>query len=268
MIVRRPGNRADGAPPDRGTVGLRTTSVISAPSEVVLAPWAEPAALLTAAERDRAGRFRFDRDRSDFIAAHILARVTGGSALGVHPRSLTLVQHCDRCGEAHGAPHFAETPAVGVSLSHTRGYVAAAVGPGPIGVDTEGASSAHGVDEDLASEVLAPGELELLAAAADRRQAFIRLWVRKEAMVKCGRGSLDDLSAIDLSSSPLVDLSTSPVCVRRPDRQFLLEWQDVDWAVVGAAVSTHPPELAMLRRGQTTPEFHAIPIVAPHDGLE
>ncbi len=226
-----------------------------------MALWPEPAALLTDAEQHRARRFRFDRDRRDFVAAHILARVAGGAVLDVDPRRLTLVQRCAECGDAHGRPFFAEAPALGLSLSHTRGHVAAAVGPGPVGVDTEEAASPRLlVDETLASEVLAPGELELLAAAPDRLHAFVRLWVRKEAMVKCGRGSLDDLSAVDLSATPLVDLSSSPACTRRPDGHFLLEWRDPESDVVGAAVTPHPPQLAVLRRGPIGPEFDDIPV--------
>ena len=230
--------------------------VVSARSEVVVALWAEPAALLTRAEQDRAGRFRFDCDRLDFVAAHVLARVAGGGVLDVDPRSLTLVQRCGECGEGHGLPFFAEAPALGVSLSHTRGYVAAAVGPGPVGVDVEGTASAALVDEGLASQVLAPGELEVLAAAPDRHHAFVRLWVRKEAMVKCGRGSLDDLSAVDLSTTPLVDLSTSPACTRLSDGHFLLEWRDPESHALGAAVTPHPPRLAVLGRARVGPEFH------------
>ena len=227
-----------------------------------MALWPEPAALLTGAEQHRATRFRFDCDRRDFVAAHILARVAGGAVMGVDPRSLTLVQRCAECGDAHGVPFFAEAPALGVSLSHTRGHVAAAVGPGPVGVDTEETASPRLlVDETLASAVLARGEMELLAAAPDRRHAFVRLWVRKEAMVKSGRGSLDDLSAVDVSATPLVDLSSSPACVRRSNGHFLLEWQDPESDVVGAAVTPHPPQLVVLRRGPIGPELDHIPAV-------
>ncbi|MDQ3898414.1 MAG: 4'-phosphopantetheinyl transferase superfamily protein [Actinomycetota bacterium] len=237
------------------------TQVVSAPSALVLALWAEPVALLTGAEQHRASRFRFVRDRRDFVAAHVLARVAGAGVLGVDPGSLTLVQRCDRCGEPHGVPSFAEAPGVGVSVSHTRGYVAAAVGPGQVGVDTEGTASGFRLDEGLASYVLAPGERALLAAAPDRRHAFVRLWVRKEAMVKCGRGSLDDLSAVDVSTTPLVDLSSAPACIRDGDGQFLLEWQDPEQGVLGAAVTAQPPRLAILRRGQVSPEFQDVPVV-------
>ena len=261
MIPPRPGEHpAIWLGPVDGQPG-RATQVVSGPSELVMARWAQPSALLTGAEHLRASRFRFDRDRRDFVAAHALARVTGGAVLGVDPGRLTLVQRCDRCGEAHGAPSFAEAPGLGVSVSHTRGYVAAAVGPGRVGVDTEGTESALPVDEGLASAVLAARELELLDAAPDRRHTFVRLWVRKEAMVKCGRGSLDDLSAVDVSTTPLVDLSASPACTRDPDGQFLLEWEDPEGGVVAAAVTAQPPRLAILRRGQVGPELHDVPVV-------
>ncbi len=261
MSVRRPGPHPAVSPGQSPGSASAATSVVAAPSEIVMALWAEPDGLLTPAERDRARRFRFERDRRDFVAAHILARVTGGGALGVDPRSLTLVQRCDECGEPHGVPSFAEAPGFGVSVSHTRGYVAAAVGPGRVGVDAEGTGAVGLHDEALAADVLAPGERELLASAPDRPHAFVRLWVRKEATVKCGRGSLDRLSAVDLSATPLVDLSSSPACIRDRDGQFLLEWQDHQWGVVGAAVTPQPPQLALLRPGQTSPQFREVPVV-------
>lgn len=241
-------------------------SVLVARSGDLLAHWEEPASLLTLAEQDRADRFRFERDRRDFVAAHLLVRVAGAVALRVDPRELTLLQRCPDCHEAHGIPSFAEEQALKVSLTHTRGYVAAAVGWGPVGVDAERTGPASRVDDGLASAVLAPGELKLLSAAADTRHAFSTLWVRKEAMVKFGRGSLDDLSRLDLSAFPLPDPSRSNPSIHRADGYFLLDWQDPRWEAVGAAVTAHPPDLAILGSGGGEAEFAHLPvIVTPAD---
>jgi 4'-phosphopantetheinyl transferase len=237
------------------------TSVLWARSEDLLVHWAQPASLLTSVEQDRAGRFRFERDRLDFIAAHLLARIAGAVALRVDPHELTLLQRCVECHGAHGVPFFAEEQGLKVSLAHTRGYVAAAVGWGPVGVDAETTGSASRVDDGLASAVLAPGELKLLWAAADKRHAFITLWVRKEAMVKFGRGSLDDLSRLDLSAFPLAEPSNSSPSVHRSKGYFLLEWRDPEREAVGAAVTAHPPNLAILRSGQGGAEFEHLPVV-------
>lgn len=249
-----------------GTRPPPATSVLSAPSEHLLAHWPEPATLLTATERHRADCFRFERDRRDFTAAHILARVAAGGVLGMDPRDLTLVQKCGECGEAHGKPSFSEVPGLSVSLSHTRGYVSAAVGPGQVGVDTEGTASGVELDHTLISSVLATGELALLAETSDKRHAFVSLWVRKEATVKSGRGSLDDLSALDFSGLALADPSNSCASMRRWQGHYLLEWQDPEWDVVGAAVTTSPPDLATLRQGPGGPGFHDIPVVTNPPG--
>jgi 4'-phosphopantetheinyl transferase len=235
---------------------FRATWVLAAPSEDVLAHSADPASMLTIAERHRAGRFRFDRDRCDFIAAHILARIAGSRVIGVEPQCLTLVQSCVECGEPHGVPFLAEAPGLGVSLSHTRGYVAAAVGPGQVGVDVEGTASTLVLDHCLASAVMAPAELALLAAAYDERHAFVRLWVRKEALVKSGQGSLDMLYALDVSAPPLVDLTSRQAHLGSSHGHFLLEWQDRERRVLGAATTTYRPDLALLPDDQSSPELH------------
>jgi 4'-phosphopantetheinyl transferase len=254
-LWNQPGPRRPGA-----------TSVLCARSEDLLAQWAQPASLLTSVEQDRAGRFRFEYDRLDFVAAHLLARVAGAVALRVDPRELTLLQRCVECHGAHGVPFFAEEHGLKVSLAHTRGYVAAAVGWGQVGVDAERTGLASRVDDDLASAVLAPGELKLLSAAANKRHAFIKMWVRKEAMVKFGRGSLDDLSRLDLSAFPLPGPSSSNASIQRSNAYFLLEWQDPGWEAVGAAVTAHLPDLAILRSGRGGAEFEHLPvIVTPAD---
>lgn len=144
-----------------------------------------PEEWLTAVERERADRFRFAADRSAFVAAHLLVRLSAARLLGTGADRLTLLQYCEVHGPGHGRPYLKEFPEVGVSLSHTRGYVCAAAGPGRVGVDAERVPGGP-FDATLAAQVGAPPEIS-------GNEELIRLWARKEALIKRGELTLDTM---------------------------------------------------------------------------
>ncbi|MCG5212526.1 4'-phosphopantetheinyl transferase superfamily protein [Streptosporangium soli] len=192
-------------------------------------------ALLTDVERERAARLLREGDRRDYVAAHVLVRHCAAELLGLPPDKLTLLQHCDTCGPGHGRPYLAEAPDVGVSLSHTMGYVCAAAGPGKVGVDVERVPPGP-MDPDLAGQALAPRELVLVR---DNR-ALIRQWVRKEALVKRDELTLSDLPGLDLSALPLDEPGTPRRLLWQG--RHLLEWSDGD--VLATTVTDHPAVLS------------------------
>ena len=103
---------------------------------------AEPAlaALLPAAERERAGRLRRAIDRDRTIVAWALARTLLGDLLGEAPPDVAIERHCVRCGSGdHGKPRLADTAAgVHFSLAHSGPHVVVAVSrAGPVGIDVE-----------------------------------------------------------------------------------------------------------------------------------
>ncbi|TMR96928.1 4'-phosphopantetheinyl transferase superfamily protein [Nonomuraea basaltis] len=162
---------------------------------------------LTEVERDRAGRFRFEADRVCFVAAHLLARLCAAAALDAEPSELTLLQHCDVHGPGHGRPYIEQAPGLGLSFSHTRGYVCAAAGPGKIGVDAEHVRAGP-LDELLADRVLTPRERALVTG----NDELMRHWTRKEALIKRGELSLDGLGSggDDLAGRHLLEWSAEP----------------------------------------------------------
>ncbi|WP_240506132.1 4'-phosphopantetheinyl transferase family protein [Thermoactinospora rubra] len=174
-----------------------------------------PPSWLTPVERERAGRLRQEADRRAFVAAHLLVRLCAAEFLGRHPGTLTLLQRCPVHGPGHGVPYLEEAPGLGVSLSHTRGYVCAAVGEGRVGVDAERVPDGP-LDEALAGMVLAPGE------RVTGNRELIRLWARKEALIKRGELTLDGMRGTPW----------------RP-RGHLLEWETPDGVLV--AVVTDAP---------------------------
>ena len=67
-----------------------------------------------------------------------------------------------------------------VSLSHSRGYVAAAVAEAPVGVDLQ---ETRAISDRVLRRVCSPAELSWIAAG-DRTRRAIRLWTMKEAYAK------------------------------------------------------------------------------------
>jgi 4'-phosphopantetheinyl transferase len=141
------------------------------------APWHDT--LLDPAERDRRDRYAFRADRARFAVAAALLRVVAGRMLGVAPEQVGVDRTCGSCGRPHGKPSLG-AGAPQVSLSHSGDYVAVAVCPdAPVGVDVE--QAARRTDyRSLVSHVLDPAEAPAVADEA----AFLRYWVRKEALVK------------------------------------------------------------------------------------
>ncbi|MEV8093349.1 4'-phosphopantetheinyl transferase superfamily protein [Kitasatospora sp. NPDC085879] len=199
--------------------------------------------LLTPVERERAARFHRERNRLDFVAAHLLVRLCAARLLGVPVAEAVLEQHCPDCGRSgHGVPALAGRPGVGLSLSHTEGVVAAAAGPVPVGVDVELPGDGRDGTADLHRRVLGAAESDLVAAHPDPAGAFLRQWVRKEAMIKIGRASLDTLASVDLSALPLDAAVGAPVA-HRHGGLHLLDWTEPASGALVAAASTGPVRL-------------------------
>ncbi len=151
--------------------------------------------LLSDAERARAARFRFDRDRASYVAAHVLTRrALSRIASDVPPRDWEFQT------DLSGKP-FITNPLprhLGFSLSHTHGLVACgAAWDCDIGVDVERID--RKVDRATMQAVLTPDELRHVDAGT---VSFFEYWTRKEAYLKALgtgiSGRLKDLSIADI----------------------------------------------------------------------
>ncbi|HMS36396.1 MAG TPA: 4'-phosphopantetheinyl transferase superfamily protein [Arachnia sp.] len=169
----------------------------------------EDAAVLTVAERERRDRLHRADDRAAFVAAHVLVRECAARLLGVEVGEVEIVQRCAGCGGPHGRPTVAGVPDVHVSLSHSRGIVAASAAGPACGVDVEPLRPIAPIDAALTD-----AERMWLAAQAGTERsrdpdqpglsgAFLRLWVRKEALVKAGFGTLNDPRSLDAVNPPV-----------------------------------------------------------------
>ena len=162
--------------------------------------------LLTTAERARHERLVADADKQAYAAAHVLVRECAAELLGAAREEIVIEQRCARCDSIeHGAPSVAGAAAVRVSLSHTRGQVAAVAAGRRCGIDVEKVS--RGPDR-----ALSPREAAWVAGQEDAAYAFTRLWVRKEALVKAGHGSMAAAQRLDvLSGGPSGDVPAGQV---------------------------------------------------------
>lgn len=217
----------DNAPPSR------PVTVAEATDRVLGAVEADESAL-TAEERRRADAHRDPGARRDFVAAHLLVRHGVGVLSGRPAHRVVLWQVCPDCGgRGHGRPLLPGLPGWRVSLAHGRGVVAVALGGTPVGVDVENARGfALGpVEQRMVDRVLTPAEAAAVRATPDPEAAFLRSWVRKEALVKAGAGTLRRLDALDLSRAGGEGGGA------RFGRWRLLDWSGAPEGSVGAAVA-------------------------------
>lgn len=150
-------------------------------------------------ERARAERYRFDRDRRQFVCARAGLRVVLGACLDCSPAEVRLAY------EAHGKPRLAPpAPPLQFNLSHADALVLLAVAWGRrVGLDVE--PSARMPDGDLiARRFFSPGEYAAWSALPPDAQplAFMRIWTRKEAFLKATGLGVAALGQVEVTVRP------------------------------------------------------------------
>lgn len=137
---------------------------------------------LSSAERARGERFRFERDRRRYIAAHGVLRQVLAGYLGVAPQRLAFVHNAFGKPSLH--PSFGD--ALRFNLSHSAGLALIGIAlDAEIGVDVEQLRACP--DELLIARQLLPmaqasGWCAL--ARPQRTQAFLAAWTLREACLK------------------------------------------------------------------------------------
>lgn len=204
---------------------------------VPTAAWPALAALLDEAERARADRFYFARDRDAFIAAHALLRLLLSSEAAHPAADWRFSVNTFGKPEAILAPGL---PPLRFNLSHTHGLVAVALTcVHDVGVDVERLDPKR-LSLDLAMRFFAPQEIALLRAVpdADLTDALYGIWTLKEACIKAiGTGLSLPLDSFALTLDPL--------------------------AVVFSEAAGAVPETWLLRRLHPTPQ-HTLALALCH----
>ena len=201
-------NWLDGGPTmpwrSRSTTSLENGAIEVVVTRLDLEPEAvrASAALLSDAERQRATRLVFDRDRRRFIVARAWLRRLLAVRLGVPPESVELGYG------AHGKPLLARYCAssdLRFNVSHAEDAAVYAFSEGrEIGIDVESVRMIPDAD-DIAERFFSPRENEAYLALdpSDRPLGFFNCWTRKEAFVKAfGDGLCHPLNRFDVSLAP------------------------------------------------------------------
>lgn len=189
------------APPTRcftdGAIEVVVTWLDPRPEAVRALP-----AWLCDAERQRAGRFHFDRDRRRFIVARARLRQLLAARLGVRPESVELVY--GKNGKPALARRFTDTH-WRFNVSHCGDVAVYAFSPGcEVGIDIEAIRAVREAD-DIAARFFSRRENEAYLALAprDKPLGFFNCWTRKEAFVKAlGEGLSMRLDQFDVSLAP------------------------------------------------------------------
>lgn len=153
---------------------------------------------LSSAERERAAKFHFERDRRRFIVARARLREELAARLGISARQVEFAY-----GD-NGKPRLANQ-ALQFSVSHCDDVALFAFShDAEVGVDIEAIRPVREADA-IAVQFFSPLEHAGYAALAprDRLLGFFRVWTRKEAYVKAlGVGFSMALERFDLSVAP------------------------------------------------------------------
>lgn len=157
-------------------------------------------AFLSPREERRADALASSPSGGLFVAAHLLARVCVAAFTGAEPATIKVRQDCGRCRGPHGRPVLEGVSGVAVSISHASGAVAVAAAERLVGVDVE-ARGRELPGAALRRATLTPAEQGAIGASSEPDHEFLRIWTRKEALVKVGAASLDRLLDVDTTSS-------------------------------------------------------------------
>jgi 4'-phosphopantetheinyl transferase len=224
---------------------------------------------LSADELERVSRFRFNRDRKLFLAAHGLMRVILSNYLNVKPSELSF-----SIGP-FGRPELAGSSSrLRFNLSHSGKAVLLGVTlQAAIGVDIALVQSAEKL-LDVARQSFTPRETEWIAgvAADEKIDRFFTIWTLKEAYVKArGFGlnlplaSFDIIAAADGSARLGREEPLHPHHQRWIFRHFRI-LNEYRAAVAVRSIQSTPPRLTLREMHEITaitsdPRLPTIPCI-------
>jgi phosphopantetheinyl transferase len=156
-----------------------------------------PLHFLTRDERDRAARYRLEKERRHFVLRRSALRLLLSRYAGISPSAVLLNAVP---GEK---PRFVNSPTPVIHYSSSSSdelAVFAITRSGRVGVDIESVRAFEDL-HDVAQDVFGDEELAAIVlerTEAGRLRAFFSAWTRKEAVLKCqGKGVLPNLRLVN-----------------------------------------------------------------------
>jgi 4'-phosphopantetheinyl transferase len=190
-----------------------------------------PSALAVTEAEERLAARRITNERAlRWRTARALMRLVASKYLGCEPLEVPItLAACVHCGEPHGKPVLADSP-VHINLSHTQNTVVIGIASSPVGVDVEPGPSGRDWLK-LSTRFYSTGEADWVreAGPVEAGHRFLRLWVRKEAILKAtGEGLPGGLETVRVLGPAPLTLTRSVAGVASP------------WTVADVDAATHP----------------------------
>lgn len=149
--------------------------------------------------RQQALRFRHEQGRRESVAAYLLLREALLGEYGVDDNPEFEY-------DVGGKPRLKGHHDIFFNLSHCREAAICVVDTVPVGVDIE---TVRPFKDALARHVLSPEEYSVVAASFNPAVEFIKLWTKKEAVLKyTGEGIRSDLKTTLTNLSEDIDIQT------------------------------------------------------------
>lgn len=171
-----------GQAPARPTLGPAEVHVWIADLRIGGERASELERILSAEERERAGRFKFEKDHVQYVAARGFLRQILGRYMRIDPASLLFRYN------GYGKPYLADEfgSDLRFNVAHSHGLALFGITSRlEIGVDIERFRENFATQE-IAERFFAPEEVKTLLTIepAKRTEAFFDCWTRKEAFIK------------------------------------------------------------------------------------
>ena len=155
--------------------------------------------LISADEKNRAQKFRFEDDRRNFIVARGILRSLIGHYLKINPEAISFQY------SKFGKPGIADNNSLQFNISHSKSIaIFAFTKKLTVGVDVEFVNPNIEV-RDIAENFFSRNEILNLLALPEQQQAlgFFNCWTRKEAFIKAvGEGLSFPLDRFEVSLEP------------------------------------------------------------------
>lgn len=183
------------------------------PSEII-----EFTSILSEAEKAKANRFHFQRDRHHFIAARAILKNIISNYLDIPPETINFVYgKYGKPALSHPLDHLK------FNVSHSKSLALYAISyHREVGIDIEFMRPMQDAD-NLAKRFFSQREYEIIKSLEDniKQQAFFNAWTRKEAFIKAiGEGLAFNLNAVEVSLMP----GETAALLNIPDNQQNHNW--------------------------------------------
>lgn len=131
-------------------------------------------ALLSDERKERIERFKSFNDKKRSVCGEALAKTE--IAKICEKRADELIFETKKSGKP-----FCKNADIEFSISHSGDYSVCAVNNTPIGIDIQ---KIVPYNEKIARRVCSSNELEIIEKSSDKAREFIKLWTKKEAVIK------------------------------------------------------------------------------------